>query len=251
MVLMLVWLHAPASAEPYKSTGGEREVRDIGDLRMVLAWQQVNANKEIQPEGDVTATIEGKGDVAVSPVPDSKDMAAPSATEILPAQGELGPRARDLEETRRWLQKEYQALMEIQKEILRKQKKRLGPSARTRLDKQIEEYSKRLAEYEKKGQTYDKDLEVYNALREEEKKLRKQMRETETQLAQDYESLRVQKQEIDRMANMKLSRSDREELAEKLRVYNAGVRDYKERKEEFQKAIEDYDARIKHALEGS
>jgi hypothetical protein len=77
------------------------------------------------------------------------------------------------------------------------------------------------------------------------------MRETETQLAQDYESLRVQKQEIDRMANMKLSRSDREELAEKLRVYNAGVRDYKERKEEFQKAIEDYDARIKHALEGS
>ena len=141
--------------------------------------------------------------------------------------------------------------MKIQEEIHRDRQRHLSPSARKRLDEKIEHYSKRLGEYEKKGQAYDEDLAAFNALREEEKELRKQLRETETQLAKDYESLREEKLEIDRMAMQDMSRSDREMLAEKLRGYNSRVRDYKKKKEEFQEALESYNVRIEHALEGS
>ena len=168
MVFVLAWLRAPASAEPYRNVGGEGEVRQMTDLGLVLAWQQVGAYNKAQPEEDVTAKTEGKGDDAGSPSQDSKEIAAPSEKEILPAEGKLGPRAKDLEETRRWLQKEYQALMEIQEEIHRAQKRRKGTSALKKLDEKIKKYSKRLGEYEKKGQEYDEELEVFNALREEE-----------------------------------------------------------------------------------
>jgi hypothetical protein len=248
IVLVLAWLHAPASAEPYRNAG---EVSHMAELGLLLAWQQVRVPEEAPPEEDVTVKTEEEGDDVGSPDKVSEEISGPSAEDILPAEGKEGPRAKDLEETRKWLDKEYQALMEIEEEIHRAQGRRLGPNARRRLDMKIQEYSKRLGEYEKKGQTYDEELAAFNALREEEKELRKQLRETEIQLDKDYESLREEKLEIDRMSMEDLSRSDREEIAEKLRGYNARVRDYKERKEQFQKAIEAYDARIGHALEGS
>jgi len=250
-VLVLVWFHAPASAEPYRNIGGEGEVFYLAERGRVVAEQQVGLYEEAGPEEDVTAKIEGGGDAAGSPSEVLKEIAPPSAKDILPGEGKEAPRAKDLEETRKWLQKEYKALLKEQEEIHRAQERRLGPSARTRLDQRSKEYSKRLGEYEKKGEAFDKDLEVYNALREEEKGLRKQLREMEIQLQKDYENLRAERLEIDRMAMENMSRSDREELAEKLRGYNARVRDYKKRKEEFQEAIASYNARIEHALEDS
>lgn len=251
IVLVLAWLHAPASAQPYRNAGGEGEVRYMAELGLVPAEQEVGVYEEAGPEEGVIEKTEGEGDDVKASDEVAKEVAAPSEEDILPAEGQEAPRAKDLEETRKWLQKEYKTLMEIQEDIHRSQHRRLGPSARRRLDQKIKEYSKRLGEYEKKGEVYDQELEVYNALREEEKELRKQMREMEIQLDKDYESLRAEKLEIDRMAMERLSRSDREELAEKLRGYNARVKDYKKRKEEFQAAMESYNARIEHALEDS
>ena len=252
VVLMLAWLHAPASAEPYRYVDVEGNVRYTEDVGQVPSEQQVGAYEKAQPEEDVTAKkTEGEGALVGSPDGAVKEIAAPSEAAILSDGYKEAPRAKDLEETRKWLQKEYKALVEIEKEIHRTEKKRLGPNARRKLEEERQEYNKRLEEYEKKGRVYDEELEVFNALREEEKGLRKKMREMEVQLQKDYETLTADKLEIDRMAMKDMSRSDREELAEKLREYNARVRDYKKRKEEFQKAIESYDARIKHALEGS
>ncbi len=253
IVLMLVWLHTPASAERYSYVDAEGTVRYTEDVGQVPSEQQVGVYEKAEPEGDVTSEkkTEGEGADVGSPNEDLKEITAPSEKDVLPGEGKEAPRAKELEETRKWLQKEYKALVEIDEEIHSAQKKRLEPNAHRRLDEKIKEYSKRLGEYEKKGQKYDQELGVFNALREEEKGLRKNMRETEVQLQKDYETLRADKLEIDRMAMEDMSRSDREELAEKLREYNARVRDYKKRKEEFQQAIESYDARVEHALEGS
>ena len=250
-VLVLAWLYAPASAEPDGNVGGETKVGNVTDLAPVE--QESAVYKQAQPEKDVTAGSEGEvGDVG-SPEDALKKTAAPSAKDkdVVPAEEKEAPRAKDLEETRKWLQKEYQALLAMQEEIHRDQRRHLGSDARERLDQKIEEYSKRLGEYEKRGQAYDEDLAVFNALREEEKELRKQLRDTEIQLAKDYESLRMEKVDLDRMAMKDMSRSDREVLAEKLRSYNSRVRDYKKRKEEFQRALESYSARIERALDGS
>lgn len=250
MLFVAAWLPASASAEAHRNAG-EEGVYYVAELDQVPPVQRAGV-EEAPAEKDMAAETEAKGDDAGDTTDEAvKGMDVPAAEEILPPEGELGPRAKDLEETRRWLLRERQALLEIQEEIHREQRKHLGLYAHRKLDEKIEKYSKRLAEYEKKGRQYDEDLETFNALREEEKALRRQLRETETQLDKDYESLRVQKLEIDRIANAELSRSDREELADKLRTYNAQVRDYKERKEEFQEALEAYNTRIGHALEGS
>ncbi|MBW1860508.1 MAG: hypothetical protein JRI70_10720, partial [Deltaproteobacteria bacterium] len=253
VVLMLAWLHAPASAEPYRNADGEGEVRYADSPGQLLAGWQVGVYEKAEPEEDVTSKKKTEGEGADFGSPDGvqKEIAAPSEKDVVPGKGKEAPRAKELEETRKWLKKEYTALAETEKEIHRAQEGRLGPNARRRLDEKIKEYSKRLGEYEKKGQTYDQELEVFNTLRQEEKGLREQLRKTEIQLQKDYEILRAKKLETDRMAMEDMSRSDREELAEKLRTYNARVRDYKKRKEEFQKAIESYDARVAHALEGS
>jgi chromosome segregation ATPase len=251
MLFVLVWLHASASAEAHRNMGEGGGVCYVAELDQAPPEQKAGA-EETAVEKDVAAETKGKGDDTGDTAKEVvKESDVPAAEDILPPEGELGPRAKELEETRRWLDRERAALLEIQEEIHREQGKDLGPYARRKLDEKIEKYSKRLAEYEQKGQAYDEDLETFNALREEEKALRNQLRETETQLSKDYESLRVQKLEIDRMANAELSRSDREELADKLRTYNAQVRDYKERKEAFQKALEAYNTRIGYALEGS
>ena len=251
MVLVLAWLYAPASAQTDTNMGAETGVPYITDL--VPAEGQVAAYEEAQPEEEVTDKTKGESGNVGSSNDAVKETAPPSAKDedVVPAEEKEAPRAKDLEETRKWLQKEYQALLKIQEEIHRDRNKHLGPNARKSLDEKIEEYRKRLEEYEKKGQAYDKDLAAFNALREEEKELRKQLRETETQLAKDYESLRMEKVDLDRMAMEDMSRSDREALAEKLRGYNSRVKDYKKRKEEFNKALESYNARIEHALEGS
>jgi len=253
VVLILAWLHAPASAEPYRNVDGGGEVGYVDGSSQLLAEMWGGVHKETEPEEGVISKekIEGEGADIGSPNGIHKEIATPSEKDIVSGEGKEAPRARELEETRKWLQKEYKALMEIDEEIHRAQERRLGPNARRKLDEKRQKYSKRLEEYEKKGRTYDEELKVFNALRQEEKEQRVQLRETETQLQKDYETLRAQKLEIDRMAMEDMSRSDREELAEKLRDYNARVRDYKKRKEEFQKAIESYDARVAHALEGS
>ena len=56
---------------------------------------------------------------------------------------------------------------------------------------------------------------------------------------------------MQRIANEPLSRSAREELAEKLQDYDARVKDYKKRKETLDKETESHNARIRNEVLGA
>ena len=90
-----------------------------------------------------------------------------------------------------------------------------------------------------------------NPRREEEKGLRERLRKEQAKIREEYETLREEKQEMQRIANEPLSRSAREELAEKLRDYDARVKDYKKRKETLDKETESHNARIRNEVLGA
>jgi len=265
MVLMLVWMHAPASAEFYRYVDEEGGVHYTDDLGKVPVeqrpnvyenaepdvGQQLGIYENAEPEEDLASEKRTKreGDDVGSHDEVLKEVAPPVEIDILLSEDKGGPRAQDLEETRVALLEEYKALVKGQEEISEAGKVRLGPTGRKELNEKIREHNKLIDEYEERSQAFLKDVEVFNSRREEEKGLRQKLRETEVKLQEEYETLREEKQEIDRIANEPLTRSARQELAEKLRGYNARVREYKKRKEALDKAIESYNARIKNEVQ--
>jgi DNA repair exonuclease SbcCD ATPase subunit len=265
MVLMLAWMHAPASAEIYRYVDEEGGVHYTDDLGKVPVEQRLgvyeNAEPDVEqqlgiyenaePEEDLASekSTKREGDDVGSHDEVLKEVAPPVEIDILLSEDKGGPRAQDLEETRVALLEEYKALVKGQEEISEAEKVRLGPTGRKKLNEKIREHNKLIDEYEERSQAFLKDVEVFNSRREEEKGLRQKLRETEVKLQEEYETLREEKQEIDRIANEPLTRSARQELAEKLRDYNARVREYKKRKEALAKAIESYNDRIKNEVQ--
>lgn len=265
MVVMLAWMHAPASAEIYRYVDEEGGVHYTDDLGKVPVEQRPNVYENAEPdveqqlgiyenaepEEDLASEKRTKreGDDVGSHDEVLKEVAPPVEIDILLSEDKGGPRAQDLEETRVALLEEYKALVKGQEEISEAGKVRLGPTGRKKLNEKIREHNKLIDEYEERSQAFLKDVEVFNSRREEEKGLRQKLRETEVKLQEEYETLREEKQEIDRIANEPLTRSARQELAEKLRDYNARVREYKKRKEALAKAIESYNARIKNEVQ--
>jgi chromosome segregation ATPase len=267
IVLILAWMAAPASAELYKYVDEEGSVLFTDDLGKVPVEQRPGVYEKAEPDAeerfgvyentlpdeDLTSEkeIEREADYIESPDEVLKEVAAPPEKDILPGEAEEGPRAQDLEETRLGLLKEFRVLAEGQEEMNEEAKKPLGPTARKELNEKIREHNKRIEEYEKRSQAFLKDVEVFNSRREEEKGLRERLREAEAKIQEEYETLRDEKQEMNRIANEPLSRSAREEFAEKLRAYDARVKDYKKRKEALDKETESYNARIRNEVQGS
>jgi chromosome segregation ATPase len=267
IVLILAWMVAPASAELYKYVDEEGSVLFTDDLGKVPVEQRPGVYEKAEPDAeerfgvyentlpdeDLTSEkeIEREADYVESPDEVLKEVAAPPEKDILPGEAEEGPRAQDLEETRLGLLKEFRVLAEGQEEMNEEAKKPLGPTARKELNEKIREHNKRIEEYEKRSQAFLKDVEVFNSRREEEKGLRERLREAEAKIQEEYETLRDEKQEMNRIANEPLSRSAREEFAEKLRAYDARVKDYKKRKEALDKETESYNARIRNEVQGS
>jgi chromosome segregation ATPase len=265
MVVMLAWMHAPASAEIYRYVDEEGGVHYTDDLGKVPVEQRPNVYENAEPdveqqlgiyenaepEEDLASekSTKREGDDVGSHDEVLKEVAPPVEIDILLSEDKGGPRAQDLEETRVALLEEYKALVKGQEEISEAGKVRLGPTGRKKLNEKIREHNKLIDEYEERSQAFLKDVEVFNSRREEEKGLRQKLRETEVKLQEEYETLREEKQEIDRIANEPLTRSARQELAEKLRDYNARVREYKKRKEALAKAIESYNDRIKNEVQ--
>ena len=80
VVLILAWLHAPASAEPYRNVDGEGEVRYADSPGQLLAELWGGVNKKAEPEEGVTLEekTEGEGADIGSPNEVQKEIAAPS-----------------------------------------------------------------------------------------------------------------------------------------------------------------------------
>ena len=267
IVLILAWMVAPASAELYKYVDEEGRVLFTDDLGKVPVEQRPGVYEKAEPDAgerfgvyentlpdeDLTSEkkVEREAGYVESRDEVLKEIAAPPEKDILPGEGKEAPRAQDLEETRLGLLKEFRVLVEGQEEISEAEKRQLGLSARKELNEKIGEHNKLIEDYEKRSETFLKDVEIFNSRREEEKGLRQRLREEEVKIQEEYETLREEKQEIDRIANEPLSRSAREKLAERLQNYNAQVKDYKKRKEAFDKDTESHNARIRNEVLGS
>jgi chromosome segregation ATPase len=267
IVLILAWMVAPASAELYKYVDEEGRVLFTDDLGKVPVEQRPGVYEKAEPDAeerfgiyettlpdeDMTPEkeIEREADYVESRDGVLKEVAAPPEKDILPGEAKEGPRSQDLEETRLGLLKEFRVLVERQEEMRKETKKPLGPTARKELNEKIGEHNKRIEEYEKRSQAFLKDVEVFNSRREEEKGLRERLRKEQAKIREEYETLREEKQEMQRIANEPLSRSAREELAEKLRDYDARVKDYKKRKETLDKETESHNARIRNEVLGA
>lgn len=267
IVLLMAWIHAPASADLYKYVDEQGRVHYTDDLGQVPAGQRqgvyeqaepleesVEVYEQVEPDEALRPPEEEKAETEEGDVGGShgvlKKVAAPPGKEILAGDDKDAPRAHDLEESRLSLLKEYEALMGGQEEISRAKKRQLGPSARKALEEKIRKHNERVVAYEEKSQSFLKEVDVFNARREEEKAMREELRETEAKIQEEYEALREQKLEIERMSIEPLSRSDREIIAGKVREYNARVKAYQQRKEAFQKAIEYHNARIRNEVQG-
>jgi chromosome segregation ATPase len=267
IVLILAWMVAPASAELYKYVDEEGRVLFTDDLGKVPVEQRPGVYEKAEPDAeerfgvyettlpdeDMTPEkeIEREADYVESRDGVLKEVAAPPEKDILPGEAKEGPRSQDLEETRLGLLKEFGVLVERQEEMRKEAKKPLGPTARKELNEKIGEHNKRIEEYEKRSQAFLKDVEVFNSRREEEKGLRERLTKEQAKIREEYETLREEKQEMQRIANEPLSRSAREELAEKLRDYDARVKDYKKRKETLDKETESHNARIRNEVLGA
>lgn len=267
IVLILAWMVAPASAELYKYVDEEGRVLFTDDLGKVPVEQRPGVYEKAEPDveerfgvyentlpdEDLTSEqeIEREADYVESRDEVLKEVAAPPEKDILPGEAKEAPRAQDLEETRVVLLKEYKALMAGQEEIREAEKRQLGPTPRKELNEKIREHNTRIEEYEKRSQAFLKDVEVFNSRREEEKGLRERLRKEQAKIREEYETLREEKQEMQRIANEPLSRSAREELAEKLQDYDARVKDYKKRKETLDKETESHNARIRNEVLGA
>jgi hypothetical protein len=267
VVLVLALMVMPASAELYKYVDEEGRVLFTDDLSKVPVGQRPGVYEKAEPDADERfgvyentlpdedltpeKKVEREADYVESRDEVLKEVAPPPEKEILPGEAKEGPRAQDLEETRLGLLKEFRVLVEGQEELSEGAKKPLGPAARKELNEKIGEHNKLIEDYEKRSEAFLKDVEVFHSRREEEKGLRERLREEEVKIQKEYETLREEKQDIDRIANEPLSRSAREKLAERLQNYNAQVKDYKKRKEAFDKDTESHNARIRNEVLGA
>jgi hypothetical protein len=267
MVLLLALMHAPASAELYKYVDEQGKVLYTDNLEKVpleqrprvyetaepVAEEPLGIYEKAGPEQDLTPEkrTESQGGDVGGRDEALKETAAPVEVYILLSEDKGGPRAQDLEETRLGLLKEHEALVKAQEEIGEAKKGALESTGRKELEElneKIRAHNARVEEYEKKSQTFLKEVEVFHARREEEKGLREKIRETEAEIQQEYDALRLERTEIDRIANQPLTRSARKALAEKMRAYDTRVREYKNKKEAVNKAIELYNARIRNEV---
>lgn len=157
--LLIIFSYGPVSAEFYKYTDANGNVRFTDDLSKVPKSQRPNVTSYEESESNVPA-------------------AAPHASPKTEEEGEeddvngdasLNEQRNKVQQKKDNLKKEYKALMEEKAELAETSKKPMNLKERLELDQKIKNLNQKISQYDEKRNALNKEIEKLNARMAESK----------------------------------------------------------------------------------
>ena len=109
--------------------------------------------------------------------------------------------------------------------------------------------SKPEEEAEGKGQEAESAKKALKEKKAQEKALGEKLGQTGEKLEAEYQDLKKEREELDKIATKRLKRAEYNKLLKRVKDFNSRTEDYENRRKAFEKEVEDYNASIKKDIE--
>ena len=171
VVLILIGMHALASAEFYRYVDEKGKVHFTDDLANVPLEQRPKADEYEESYDELTQEegVEEEGEEAETSegvVEETEEE--PPQEEAQVKEVEEKTLEQKLKETGAKLQEEYEALAKEREELEKMATRPLTQTRRKELIEKVRDYNLRSEDYEKRRQAFNKEVEGYNARIKEE-----------------------------------------------------------------------------------
>ena len=109
--------------------------------------------------------------------------------------------------------------------------------------------SKPEEEAEGKGQETERAKKALKEQKAQEKALGEKLRQTREKMEAEYEGLKKEREELDKITTKRLKRAEYNKLSKRVDDFNSRTEDYENRRKAFEKEVEAYNASIKKDIE--
>ena len=163
IALCIIFSFATASAEFYKYTDSDGNVRYTDDLSKVPESQRPNVQSYEESESSIRPA-----DPSQKSESDQRDDAAKPGD-----SGSFNEERKQINQKQEALSKEYKALMEEKERLEKESKKKKDINESVEFDRKVEQMNKRVQAYEEKRKALNNEIEAFNTKMSESKDSKK------------------------------------------------------------------------------
>lgn len=149
---LILFFYGPASAEFFKYTDSEGNIRFTDDLSKVPEDQRPNVTSYEESESTAPSAAPQK---KAEPGKDDTAPAPESNQDLDEQRGQIQKKQNDLK-------KEFQALMEEKAKLAEESKEKKSAEDSLKLDQKIKNLNKKITQYDQKRKALNSEIEAFN-----------------------------------------------------------------------------------------
>lgn len=153
--LLILFTYGPATAEFYKYTDADGNVRFTDDLSKVPESQRPNVTSYEESESSTPAPSPKKAESDKKSEKSDDDAASKTNASLNDQRGQIQRKQENLKT-------EYQGLMEEKAKLAEESKGNKTPEQRIEIERKVKKLNEKIVQYDKKREALNSEIEAFN-----------------------------------------------------------------------------------------